>query len=159
MSWKLTMNRLLSQDRSFCITDKKWVYWVSIWKFSTFGDFSTDVEWLNTSVVYSSHNRTSQWVESLTWIYCSGNSSHFFCNRQKMTSLAWTIYSWYVFNSLGCPLMIRTNYRCIESFNNSVEVAKCGKYSQIHPVNILFDCYKKWLVLPEQSIHGKHSTH
>ena len=55
--------------------------------------------------------------------------------------------------------MRRINYRCVESLNISVEVAKCGKYSQIHPVHSLFVCYKKWLVLPEQSTHGKLSTH
>ena len=55
--------------------------------------------------------------------------------------------------------MQRTNYRCVESLNISVEVAKCGKYSQIYPVHSLFVCYKKWLILPEQSIHGKLSTH
>ena len=37
----------------------------------------------------------------------------------------------------------------------SVEVEKCGKYSQIHPVHSLFIYYKKWPVLTEQSIHGK----
>ena len=37
----------------------------------------------------------------------------------------WTIYSWQTFNSLGCPLMLRTNYRCIQSLNISVDVAKC----------------------------------
>ena len=47
------------------------------------------------------------------------------------------------FNSLGCPLMRRTNNRCVESLNISVEVAKCGKYSQIHPVHWLFVYYKK----------------
>ena len=31
--------------------------------------------------------------------------------------------------------MQRTNYRCVESLNISVEVAKCAKYSQIHPVH------------------------
>ena len=31
--------------------------------------------------------------------------------------------------------MLRTNNRCVESLNISVEVAKCGKYSQIHPVH------------------------
>ena len=31
--------------------------------------------------------------------------------------------------------MIRTNNRCVESFNISVEVAKCGKFSHIHPVH------------------------
>ena len=30
--------------------------------------------------------------------------------------------------------MQRTNNRSVESHNISVEVAKCGKYSQIHPV-------------------------
>ena len=37
----------------------------------------------------------------------------------------WTIYSWQTFNSLGCPLMLTTNYRCIQSLNISVDVAKC----------------------------------
>ena len=29
--------------------------------------------------------------------------------------------------------MLRTNNRCVASLNISVEVAKCGKFSQIHP--------------------------
>ena len=36
----------------------------------------------------------------------------------------WTIYSWQTFNSLVCPLMLRTNYRCIQSLNICVDVAK-----------------------------------
>ena len=36
-----------------------------------------------------------------------------------------------------------------------LEVAKCGKFSQIHPIHSLFIYYKKWPVLTEQSIHGK----
>ena len=51
--------------------------------------------------------------------------------------------------------MLRSNYRCVELLNVSVEVAKCGKYSQIHPVDSLYIYYKKWPVLTEQSIHGK----
>ena len=43
----------------------------------------------------------------------------------KTTCLRWTIYSWQSFNSLGCPLMIQTNYRCVQSLNISVDVAKC----------------------------------
>ena len=35
----------------------------------------------------------------------------------------------------------------------------CGKCSQIHPVHSLIVRYKKRLVLIEQSIHGKVSTH
>ena len=37
----------------------------------------------------------------------------------------WTIYSWQSSNSLVCPLMLKTNYRCVQSLNISVEVAKC----------------------------------
>ena len=59
------------------------------------------------------------------------------------------------FNTLGCLLMLRTNNRCVESLNISVEVAKCGKYSQIHPVHSLFVCYKELLDLLKQSIHDK----
>ena len=55
--------------------------------------------------------------------------------------------------------MLSINNRCVESLNISVEVAKCVKYSQIHPVYSLFVCYSKCVVLPEQSIHGKLSTH
>ena len=39
----------------------------------------------------------------------------------------WTIYSWQTFNSLGCPHMLRTNHRCVQSLNISVDVAKCVK--------------------------------
>ena len=35
----------------------------------------------------------------------------------------------------------------------------CGKVSQIHIVHSLFVCYKILLVLTEQSILGKVSTH
>ena len=42
-----------------------------------------------------------------------------------LTCPDWTIYSWQYFNSLECPLMLRTNYRCVQSINISVDVAKC----------------------------------
>ena len=143
-----------------------------------------------------------------------------FLSVTKMTCLDWTIYSWKDFNSFGSPLMLRTNYSCVQSLNISVDVAKwvenfrkftqythflsvtknylswlnnlfmarfqlisrssyaknklqmcsvtlhqrrrhqmCGKFSQIHPVFSLFVYYIKWLVLSEQSIHCKVSTH
>ena len=91
---------------------------------------------------------------------CSHNSLHslFVCYK-KMTCPDWTIYSWQGFNSLGCPLMLRTNYRCVQSLNISVDAAKCvenvhkfTQYTHFLSVN------KKWLVLIEQSIHGKVST-
>ena len=64
------------------------------------------------------------------------------------------------FQLISMSSYAKKNNRCVESFNISVEVANCGKYSQIHPVHLLFVFYKKkWLVLPEQSIHGKNSIH
>ena len=52
---------------------------------------------------------------------------------QKMTCLDWTIYSWYGFNSWGCPLMLRTNYRCVQLPNISVDVAKHEENFQNSP--------------------------
>ena len=139
---------------------------------------------------------------------------------QKISCHQWTIYSWQSSNSLVCPLMLKTNYRCVQSLNISVDVAKCvenvhkftqfnhflsvpkndlswmnnlfmerfllnrmsssvknklqmcwvtqhqcrrrqmfGKCSQIQQVHSLFVRYKKRLLLIEQSIHGKVSTH
>ena len=73
------------------------------------------------------------------WKILTNTPSTFtFCLLQKMTSLVWTIHSWQGFNSFVCPLMQRTNNRSVESHNISVDVAKCGKYSQIHPVHSLF---------------------
>ena len=46
------------------------------------------------------------------------------------------------FNSFVCPLMLRTNNRCVESLNISVEIAKCGKFSQIHPEHSLLSTTK-----------------
>ena len=47
-----------------------------------------------------------------------------FLSVTKMTCLDWTIYSWQGFNSLVCPIMPRTNYRCAQSLMISVNVAK-----------------------------------
>ena len=48
-----------------------------------------------------------------------------FCPLEKTTCPNWTIYSWQGFNSLVCPLMLKTKYRCVQSLNISVDVAKC----------------------------------
>ena len=47
-----------------------------------------------------------------------------FCPLQKTTCPDWTIYSWQTFNSLGYLLTLRTNYRCVQSLNISVDIAK-----------------------------------
>ena len=54
--------------------------------------------------------------------------------------------------------MRRINNRCVESLNISVEVAKCGKYSQIHPVHSLLS-NTKMTVVTKQSIHVKLSSY
>ena len=75
-------------------------------------------------------------------IFTNSPSTLTFCLLQKMTSLAWTIYSWQAFNLLGSPLLLRTNYRCVEPLNISVEVAKCGTFSQIHPEHSILSVTK-----------------
>ena len=57
--------------------------------------------------------------------------------------------------------MLRTNYRCGQSPNIIVDVAKC--VVNFHKINsksaLNFVCYKKLLVLTEQSFNGKLSIH
>ena len=56
--------------------------------------------------------------------------------------------------------MVRTNYRCVQSLNISVDVAKCvdNVHTLIHYTHFR-TVTKKRLVFTEQSIHGKVSTH
>ena len=57
--------------------------------------------------------------------------SLFVCYKKSCPD--WTIYSWKGFYSIGCPLMLRTNYRCVQSLNISVDVAKCVE--NVHKFN------------------------
>ena len=72
----------------------------------------------------------------------------------------WTIYSWRTFNSLGCPLTLRTNYRCVQSLNISVDVAKCVEnVHHINSLHSLLDCYGKktclhWTIYSWQSFNS-----
>ena len=65
-------------------------------------------------------------------------SSLTFCTLQKTTCPNWTIYSWKDFFLIGCPLLLKPNYRCVESFNISVYVSKCVEnvYTLIHYIHI-----------------------
>ena len=69
-----------------------------------------------------------------------------------------TIHSWQAFNSLVCPLMLRTNNRCVESINISVmslneeNIHKFTQYTDYLSIT-------KKVVMTEQSIHGNVSTH
>ena len=71
---------------------------------------------------------------------------------QKMTCHHWTIYSWQSSNSLGCPLMLITNYRCVQSCNISVDVAKCVEnvhtlihYTHFRTVTNLSSLNNQWV--------------
>ena len=64
-----------------------------------------------------------------------------FCLLQNIACVVWTIYSWQGFNSLGCPLIIRTNCRCFQSLNISVDVAK-----YVENVHILIHHSHIWTV-------------
>ena len=73
--------------------------------------------------------------------------SLFVCYK-KMTCLDWTIYSWQWLNSLVCPLMLRTNYSCVQSLNISVDVDKCVKsFTNSQYTHFLFVTknYLSWL--------------
>ena len=56
-----------------------------------------------------------------------------FLSATKTTYPDWTIYSWKGFYLIGCPLLLRTNYRCVGSLNISVDVAKC--LENVHKFN------------------------
>ena len=53
---------------------------------------------------------------------------------------------------IGCPLLLRTNYRCVQSLNISVDDAKCEE--NVHKFT-KYTHFLSVLVLIEQSIHGK----
>ena len=109
----------------------------------------------NKPQMYSVTQHQCRWCQM--WRKCS--QIHKVHSLFVRTCPDWTIYSLQGFNSLGCLLMLRTNYRCVQWLNISVDVTKCvEKGSQIHTVHSLFDRYKKWLVFSQQSIHGKVST-
>ena len=76
---------------------------------------------------------TCHWTIYLCFFtYVKTNSQHQFCplenvHKKLFVRLVLTEQSipWQGFNSLGCPLMLRTNYRCVQSLNISVDDAKC----------------------------------
>ena len=99
-------------------------------------------------------------VPNVWKMFTNSPSSLTFCPLQKTTCPDWTIYVWQGLLIRMSTSMLRTNYRCVQSLNISVDVAKCVEivHTLIHYTHFL-DCYKKWLVFTEQSIHGKVSTH
>ena len=85
-------------------------------------------------------------VDKFVKSFTNPHSTLTFCLLLKITCLDCTIYSWQGFNSLGCPLIRRTNYRCVQPLNISADFAKFvenfhkfTKYTQYLSVT------KKWL--------------
>ena len=68
-----------------------------------------------------------------------------FCPLQKTTCSDWTIYSWQDLNSIGCPLMLRTNYRYVQILNISVDDAKCVENVHKFTKYTHFCPYLSWL--------------
>ena len=173
------MNIFSNQDKSFfCNGQKVCVLVEFVNLFSTFGNVYTDVELLKTSIVCCSHKSTYYWVEILPWIdsfsrdnmfniivlskqkcKCTHiNSLHSLLDCYKnMTCLLWTIYSWQGFNTLVCPLMLKTNYRCVQSQNICVKcVETFHKFTQYTHFLFVTKNDFSWL---KQSIHGMVSTY
>ena len=120
MCWKLTwIDVLFSLDKSFFVIDKMtyldstMLFMVSfqLISMSTYAKNK-----LQMCCVTQHQSRSLQMWKILT----NTPSTLTFCLLQKMTSLVWTIHSWQAFNSFVCPLMLRTNNRCVESLNISV---------------------------------------
>ena len=86
-------------------------------------------------------------------MFTNSPSSLTFCPLQKTTCPVWTIYSWQGFNSIVCPLMLITNYRCLQSLNICVDVAKFVQ--NVHKLIHYTYFWTVRLVFTEQSIHGK----
>ena len=132
MSWNLAMNRLFNQDKSFFVTDKKWVtHWVlkicdwtiylarfQLIRMSSYANNTSDVFSFNINV------DIAKWVGHERLFTNSPKSTLTICVLPNFTCVDWTIYSWQGFNSLGCPLILTTNNRCVQSLNISVDVAK-----------------------------------
>ena len=94
----------------------------------------------NKPQMYSGTQHQCRWCQM--WRKCS--QIHKVHSLFVRTCPDGTIYSLQGFNSLGCLLMLRTNYRCVQWLNISVDVTKCvEKGSQIHTVHSLFVRYTK----------------
>ena len=71
-----------------------------------------------------SHSHQCRRRQMMWKMFTNSPSSLTFCPLQKTTSPNWTIYSWQGFNSIVCPFMLIKNYRCLQSLNICVDVAK-----------------------------------
>ena len=113
--WKIFTNSPITL--TFCLLQKNDLSWLNnlfmvsfqLIKISSYAKYKQQMCW-----VTQYHCRSRR-----MWnIFTNSPSTLTFCLLQKMTTLAWTIYSWLAFNTLGCPLSQRINYRCVESLEH-----------------------------------------
>ena len=78
-------------------------------------------------------------------IFSNSTSTLNFYLFQKMTCLDWTIHSWQDFQLITMSSYAKNKQQMCRVTQHQCNVAKCGKYSQIHPVHWLFVYYKKKL--------------
>ena len=78
-------------------------------------------------------------------IFTNSPSTLTFYLLQKMTCLDWTIHSWLSFQLISMSSYAKNKQQMCRVTQHQCNVAKCGKYSQIHPVHWLIVYYKKWL--------------
>ena len=93
-------------------------------------------------------------------MFTNSPSSLTICPLQKTTSPNWTIYSWQVFilNRM-CTYVKNKLQICSVTQHQCRRRQMFGKCSQIQfSYTHFLSCYKKRLVLIEQSIHGKDSN-
>ena len=142
------------QSLNISVDNAKWVY--NVQKFTNFTHFlsvtKNDLSWLNHLFManfqltrMSSYAKNKLQMCSVTQHQCRRRQMWGKCSQiHQVHSLFvrtcpdWTIYSWQSLNSLGCPLMLRTNYRCVQTLNISVDVAKCVEnvHTLIHYTHI-----------------------
>ena len=119
MSWKLSHNCLFTQYTHYLSViqnDLSWLNNLFMVSFQLISMSTYAKNKLQMCCVTQHQSRSLQMWKILT----NTPSTLTFCLLQKMTSLVWTIHSWQAFNSFVCPLMLRTNNRCVESLNISV---------------------------------------
>ena len=63
-----------------------------------------------------------------------------FCLLQNITRVDWKIYSWQGSNSLGCPVMLRRNYSCVQS------LLSVAKFTQLLTFYLLQKCSLHWTI-------------
>ena len=102
-------------------------------------------------------------------LLCNEKTTNVFCHptSQLTSPNVWEIFtnSSSTLTILKFQLFRMSSYAknklqmCLVTQHHCRRRQMCWKFSQIHPIHLLFICFKKWLVLTKLSILGKVSTH